>query len=145
VKRIICVGNSLLAADAAGPAVHARLAATPLPEGVALCDGGLAGLDLLREVDGAERIVFVDTVTGFAGPGEVVSVDRETAVLRTAPTYDHGAGLVYLLRLLPALLGPALPPIHLVGVELPAGEAAFEEAARRALELCGTAAAGGAP
>ena len=45
--RIICVGNRLVAADAAGPQVHDRLAGRPLPPGVELVDGGLQGLDLL--------------------------------------------------------------------------------------------------
>lgn len=137
MKEVICVGSSLVEGDGAGMKVHARLVARPLPAGVAVRDGGLAGIDLVRHVEGSEAVVFVDTVEGFAGPGEVVVLDGKEVASRAAPGYDHGAGLPYLLRLLPALLGPDLPPIHVVGVELPASDGAFDEAARRALALCG--------
>lgn len=133
--RIVCVGNAFVPGDDLGPRVHAALAGAPLPEGVELVDGGLGGLGLLRELDGARQVVFVDAVGGFGEPGAPVELRGAQAL--GAPGYGHGAGLAYLLHLLEArpevCSGGRVPGWVLVGVEGPADSAAVADSAARAL------------
>ncbi len=136
LSRIICVGNRLRDSDAAGPRVHDRLAASPLPAGVELVDGGLGGLDLARFVAGADRVVFVDSVAGFsASGGGVLVLSAEEIAAEASDRLDHAAGLPYLLRALPLLGQPRLPAIAVVGVEGEAPEGIIDEAAATALRL----------
>ena len=72
MKRIICIGNCYTPDDAAGPKVYDRLLQCALPNDIEVIDGGLAGLNLLRFIDNAERVVFVDNVSGFGQPNEIV-------------------------------------------------------------------------
>ncbi len=133
--RIICIGNRLAAEDQAGPRVFDRLGAAPLPPAVELADGGLAGIDLARLVEGVERVVFVDSVAGFGRPGRVVVLSAAEVAAEAEAGFGHGAGLPYLLRMLPVLLDGPLPEVAVVGVEGAAGDAAVEAAAGRSLAL----------
>jgi hydrogenase maturation protease len=149
VSRIICVGSRLSDSDAAGPRVHDRLAASALPEGVELVDGGLAGLDLARFVAGARRVVFVDAVRGFSPasrPSAVVVLEAREVAAEAPARFDHAAGLPYLLRALEATAPERAVRIDVVGVEGEADETLVREAAATALRLAlgGRAAAGGA-
>jgi hydrogenase maturation protease len=132
---VICVGNAFASLDDAGPRVYDVLAASPRPAGLRIVDGGLGGLDLLRFVEGAERVVFVDAVRGFAAPGDVVQLDAAQGGRAALEGYDHAAGLAYLLRALPHVLEGEAPEIALVGIEAPAREGSIEEAAEMALAL----------
>ena len=139
MKRIICVGNRLIAQDRGGPAVFDRLADETLPDGVELIDGGLGGLDLLRFVEGAERVVFVDCVAGSGTHDGVVVLDRETAASCCDEThFHHGAGLPYLLRILPRVIDGEVPPISVVGVDVQSDPRAIERAATMCLRLVAT-------
>jgi len=134
-RRIICVGNRYVPRDAAGPHVLEHLARCELPEGVELIDGGLAGLDLLRFVDGAERVVFVDALdTEDQAAGVQVTSPAELSGA-APPAYGHGAGLAYLLAVLPEVCDRPLPPVHVVGVAGPAGARVIRDAADTALRL----------
>jgi len=133
-SRIICVGSRFFAADAAGPRVHDRLSAQALPQGVELVDGGVAGLNLLHLVETAERVVFVDAVRGFAADGRVVVLDADEAAEAGGDVFDHGAGLGYLLRMLPVACD-APPPVTVVGIEGPADDEAVREAAAVAVRV----------
>ncbi|MBI3976747.1 MAG: hydrogenase maturation protease [Chloroflexi bacterium] len=135
MKRIICVGNRFIPADAAGPRVYDALVRRELPDGVQVVDGGLAGLDLLRFVEGVERVVFVDRVVGFGRPGEVVVLDAVEAAVAGGTRYDHAAGLTYLLRALPVVCEGALPDVLLVGIEGEPDEAAIAAAAALSLQV----------
>jgi len=133
--RIICIGNRLAEEDEAGPRVFDRLRGGALPPTVALADGGLAGIDLARLVEGLERVVFVDSVAGFGPPGAVVVLSVAEVAAQAEGGFGHGAGLPYLLRMLPVVLDGALPEVAVVGLEGPAGEGAVEIAARTSLAL----------
>jgi hydrogenase maturation protease len=135
MKRIVCIGNRYAPQDGAGPAVFDRLSRAPLPPDVELIDGGLGGLDLLRFVDGAERVVFVDAVAGFAAPGQVAVLSAREAAEAATGAYDHAAGLAWLLRALPLVCAEPLPEIALVGIEGEAGGAAIERAALLAIGI----------
>ncbi|MFH0947245.1 MAG: hydrogenase maturation protease [Planctomycetota bacterium] len=115
--RIICVGNRLVDEDAAGPAVHDHLRARAMPDGVELIDGGLLGLDLLRFMTGAGKVVFVDAVTGFLETDGVVVLSAGEAGARALGTYGHDGGLAYLLNVLPRVMEGDMPEVRLVGVQ----------------------------
>jgi len=120
-KRIICVGNRYFPGDDTGPKVYDFLLGVPLPPDVQLIDGGLMGLDLLRFVEDAERVVFVDSVSGFGRPGEIVILDGASLLKRAAAAdYGHSGGIGYLFRVLPAVCEGQIPDIVLIGVERPA-------------------------
>ncbi len=141
MRRIICVGNRYVPGDDAGPRVHDHLLSTGYPADIEVYDGGLAGLDLALLVDGAERVVFVDQVQGFADPGEVVELTAAQVLARCdgdeapgAARFEHASGLPYLLRCLPHACDA--PPdgtedVLLVGVEgsAPQAETIAEAAA----------------
>ncbi len=116
-KKIICVGNRLLPTDCAGPMVYDYLATRPLPIDTEIIDGGLGGLDLLPFVEGAGKVVFVDTISGFATAKELLVLGLEDLINNTVcNNLNHGNGLIYLLHVLPKLLQEKLPKIFLVGI-----------------------------
>ncbi|MBI4967465.1 MAG: hydrogenase maturation protease [Rhodospirillales bacterium] len=131
---IICVGNALIPGDDLGHRVYEFLAGQAIPGGVVVIDGGLKGIDLLPLVEGRKRVVFVDAVAGFGPPGEVVILDRETAASGAGP-YDHGAGLPYLLRLLPFVCETPVPECLVVGAEGPAHPSVVRATATASLEV----------
>jgi hydrogenase maturation protease len=121
VKRhIICIGNRFVPKDAAGTAVFDRLQEMhPLPAGIEIIDGGMAGLNLLPLLEQGGRVVFVDAVNGFSGPGEIVLLDHQEIVGSLGDShFDHSAGLAYVLTVLPQVYDGDLPEeIILVGLE----------------------------
>ncbi|MCK5680756.1 hydrogenase maturation protease [bacterium] len=141
--KIICIGNRLKAQDAAALHIHDLLQNQSLPKTINLIEGGLAGLNLLPLLEDGGRIVFVDTVSGFAEPGKTVVLSAKQVVDTLATEYyDHTAGLPYLLAALPLVCDGAMPDeILLLGIEdysqnEPANEdSLLLEAASIALEL----------
>ena len=68
---ILGVGNILLKDEGVGVHVVKRLLEMDLPVHVEVLDGGTAGLDLVDEIEGREKVVFVDTVKAGGPPGSV--------------------------------------------------------------------------
>jgi hydrogenase maturation protease len=135
IRRIICIGNSLVGQDTAGPAVYEHLQGIELPAGVEVSEGGMSGLSLLPYLEQGGRVIFVDTVSGFAPPGTVVVLDQQ-AVINTLDEghYDHNAGLPYLLSVLPRVCEGELPEeIVLVGVEAEFDTSIIKKAAELSL------------
>lgn len=138
---VLAIGNPILGDDAAGPAIADRLRGS-VPE--RLFDGGVAGLELVPEIVGLDRLLVLDAVAGEI-PGEVVVLrDGEVpARLRTALS-PHQLGLIDLLGLA-ALSGGAPRHVTVVGVvagtvELGVGltepvAGAIDAAARTAREI----------
>lgn len=60
---ILGIGNPLMADDGAGIQVVDRLRQEKLPDDVQLRDGGTAGLALVSEMEGIERLILVDCAT----------------------------------------------------------------------------------
>ena len=135
MKRIICIGNRYDPRDAAGPMVHDLLVQRELPPDVEVIDGGLAGLNLLRHVDGAERVVFVDAVSSCDVPYRVVLLDVDDAARQAGTKFDHSAGLAYLLRVLPQVCDGAIPEVLLVGIQGAADQGAIAAAADLSLTV----------
>lgn len=136
--RIICIGNRYIQEDAAGLAVFAELEKMhPLPRHIELIEGGLAGLNLLPLLEQGGRVVFVDSVRGFTQPGEIILLDcRDGVPTDDAGHFDHGAGLAYLLAVLPRVCDGELPKeIALVGLEGQCTGKTIERAARLSLGI----------
>lgn len=137
IGYIICIGNRFVAADAAGLSVFDRLQEMVLPPGVEVVEGGLAGLNLLPLLEKGGRVVFVDAVRGFAGPGEVVLLsEQEIMGIESEAHYDHGAGLPYVLAVLPQVADGRLPEeISLVGLEGDYSMETIDRAARLSIAV----------
>jgi len=131
---IICLGNRFVAGDDIGCRVFDHLAGLATPPDVEVIDGGLCGIDLLALVEGKRRVVFADAVAGMAEPGVIVVLNR-AAVADCAGRYGHGAGLPYLLQLLPQVCRPPLPEIALVGAEGEADAWTVRTLAERCMEI----------
>ncbi len=128
-KRIVCVGNRYKPEDSAGPLVYEKFVNDELPENIELIDGGLAGLNLLRFMHGADRVVFIDAVNGFKPSGGVIVLDAEDASRHADTAFGHSAGLSYFLRVLPEVHDGKLPEIFVVGIEgTPDSDKIFEAA-----------------
>ena len=132
MRRIVCIGSRLVAEDAAGPAVYDLLSSRPLPDGVEVIDGGLGGLSLLRTADGAEGLVFVDAVSGFGAPGEVLLLSAQDVAAEATPD-GHDGGLPFLLALLPRASDVPPGEVAVVGLEAPWDDDAVGRAASLAV------------
>jgi hydrogenase maturation protease len=116
-KKIICVGNRYQPGDSAGPLVYEQLVNNAITRDIELIDGGLAGLNLFRFMQGADRVVFIDAVNGFRPFGGVIVLDAEDASRHADTVFGHSAGLSYFLRVLPEVHDGKLPEIFVVGIE----------------------------
>jgi hydrogenase maturation protease len=132
---IICIGNRLIPEDAAGPAVFDRLQKTTLPVGVDVVEGGLAGLNLLPLLEQGGCVIFVDSVSGFAGEGTLVVLDQMDVIQSLSSVhYGHGAGLPYLLSVLPGVCDGQMPEeIVLIGMEGVLSDSMIDRAAEFAI------------
>lgn len=137
-SSIICIGNHFVREDSAGLAVLAVLQEMqPFPGETALVEGGLTGLNLLPLLEQGGRVVFVDAVCGFTQPGEIVLLDYQD-IIRSSDElhFDHGAGLAYLLAVLPKVCdGPLPEEIVLVGLEGKCTTETVERAARLSVTI----------
>lgn len=131
--RIICIGNRYEESDAAGPLAYDLLAERELPEGVALVDGGLSGLNLLGLVQECTRVIFIDSVEGIGKPGEVKLIRNAAEAFDRPERHEHGTGLSYLLAMLDQLVEGEAPEVLVIGVEPPFSEAAIWRAAEMSL------------
>jgi len=115
---VIGLGNPLRGDDGIGPRVVAELHRRGLPEGIEAMDGGTGGLDLLRVMEGWDRVVVVDAADMGETPGRFVRFTPDEARLVETPDRLslHHAGLAEVIRLAQALDHP-LPPIVVFGVQ----------------------------
>jgi hydrogenase maturation protease len=134
-KRIICVGNRYKPEDSAGPMVYDQLMSSRLPGDIEVIDGGLAGLNLLRFMHGAERVVFIDAVNGFKPFGGVIVLDAKDASRHADTIFGHSSGLAYCLRVFPEVHDGELPEIFVVGIEGTTDPEKILKAAEMGLEI----------
>ena len=104
-----------------------------LPGGVELIDGGLAGLDLIRFIEGANRVVFVDSIIDFEFPGKLNIFSASEIAELAGNEFGHDAGLPYLLKILPQVIDGEIPEIILLGIEGIPNHEILEKAANLAL------------
>lgn len=107
-----------------------------LPAAVQLVDGGLAGINLIRFVENAARVIFVDTVSGFAPDQEILILDlAEVTEATTCSSLGHDDGLLYLLHSLPEVLSNKMPEIYFVGIQGAPRTQLIHQAAETSLQL----------
>ena len=115
---VLGIGNVLLQDEGVGiHALNEIRRRFELDEGVELLDGGTAGVELLRYLDGREHVVVIDAIAAGHPPGTVFRVAGEdvprTFHQRISP---HQIGLSDVLAT--ALITDALPAeIVMFGVE----------------------------
>ena len=91
---IACIGNGLVADDAAGGVVCEALRAIGVPQGVRLEHLGTGGLSLLDCLDGESTLIVVDAVQLGAAPGTVHVLDwADVPTSRGAAVSAHGIGV----------------------------------------------------
>ncbi len=141
---VLCLGNALRRDDAVALRVADALEAAP-EAGVAVRRSAKAGLYLLDEMEGFERVVVVDAVrTGAHAPGAVLSFPLEDLHTPGGPS-PHAIGLPSAVSRARAAGAPVPSRIHVVAVEVvdldtvgegltPEVEAAVAPAARAARE-----------
>lgn len=116
---VVCIGNELVADDAIGHEVHARLSDMALP-GVRLEYCGVGGVALLDLLDGsAASMVVVDAVCFGAPAGTVHCLDLDALPKAGGNAISaHGIGLRETMEIGRALYPERMPGrITLVGVE----------------------------
>ncbi len=116
---VACIGNSLVADDAVGPAVYDRLAADPLPGGVRIELLGVGGLSLLDALRGERILLVVDAVRFGAPPGTIHVLDWENIPGAPGlPATAHGIGVREAIAI-GRLIGDRRVPdkVTLVGIE----------------------------
>lgn len=71
---ILGLGNLLLSDEGVGVHVARALAQRVLPPGVSVVEAGTAFLDVLPEIETADRLLLVDAMEGGGAPGSVYRV-----------------------------------------------------------------------
>ena len=136
--KIICIGNRFLTDDAAGMEVYDILQQmSPLPKEVELVEGGMAGLNLLPLLEQGGRLVFVDAVNGFAGPGQYILLTGDDLKKIDSPvSFGHEAGLAYLFSVFPKVCeGDPPEEMFVVGLEGACNALVIRQAAELSLQL----------
>ena len=113
---VLCLGNPLRRDDAVALHVARALEADP-PPGVTVTVSARAGLYLLDDMEGFERVVVVDAVqTGQHPPGTVHQLPLEALHSPAGPS-PHAIGLPSALALARASGAPVPERIELVLIE----------------------------
>ena len=114
---VIGVGNVLLRDDGVGVRVIEELSRREWPPEVELLDGGTAGLDLLYLMEGADRVILVDSLEAGDAPGSIYrfTAGELNGFVRKAALSLHQVGVLEVLELA-RVLGK-LPPTTVVGVQ----------------------------
>jgi hydrogenase maturation protease len=111
---VVCIGNQLVADDAAGYEVFCRLA--PLPGRLEYC--GVGGIDLLPLFQGETDLIVVDAVELGAAPGTVHLIPWERLPENRTQISAHGLGLRESIEIGRILYPDQVPErVTLVGIE----------------------------
>ncbi len=116
---VVCIGNSLVADDAAGYLVYESLLSANLPDDVKLILSGVGGIQLLDWLNGEDLLVVVDAVRFGAPPGTVHVLDwDELPVSPGRPVSNHGVGILEVLSIAKQLYPDRVPKhVRLIGIE----------------------------
>lgn len=111
---VVCIGNELVADDAAGCLVYERLAGI----GARLEYLGVGGVDLLGMLEGETDLIVVDAVQLGAPPGTVHVLDWEELPQCGQEISGHGIGLRESIEIGRFLFPERVPErVTLVGIE----------------------------
>lgn len=114
------IGNIFLGDDAFGVEVVGRLRARTWPEGVAIIDFGIRGLDLAYALeDGYDAVILVDSYAHGSTPGSLCVIAPNLDEIRDrapARVDAHAMDPLEVLHWVQASAGP-LPLVRIVGCE----------------------------
>lgn len=111
---VVCIGNELVADDAAGFEVYQRLA--PLPARLEYL--GVGGFDLIPLLQGEKHLVVVDAVQLGEAPGTVHVIPWRLLPEAGAEISAHGVGLKETIEIGRLLFPEQMPErVTLVGIE----------------------------
>lgn len=97
-KRVLCLGNDLLADDALGPLVARRLRQLELPD-VEVVETSETGFYLLESFLNCTSLLVVDSIVSGNFPPGTVRLLREQEVAKIPGTSPHYVGLFEALAL----------------------------------------------
>ncbi len=115
---ILGLGNPLLGDEGIGTRVIEELRGLGLPAGVAVVEGGTAGLGLISLMEGYQRVIIVDAADMGRPPGQVVRFTPSEVQFKMAeaPLSLHQIGLGEALVVAEALeMAPA--ELIIIGVQ----------------------------
>jgi hydrogenase maturation protease len=114
---ILGIGNTLMQDDGVGVCtVRAMADGYEFPSHVRLVDGGVGGLRLLSEIDGAEHLLIIDAVQGNGEPGTIYHLGPEDLSEGRGPFMSaHEIGICEVLSLAEFL--EKLPHTRILGVQ----------------------------
>lgn len=113
---VVCVGNELIADDAAGHEVYLRLVEKGFHGRVEYC--GVGGIDMLPLLNGESDLVVVDAVQLGAEPGTVHVIPWDALPPADGAVSAHGLGLRETLEICRILYPERMPErVTLVGIE----------------------------
>ncbi len=145
-KRVLCLGNELLADDALGALVAARLRAAAPPD-TEIVFSEESGLRLIDYVQGVSLLVVVDSIaSGQYAPG-TIRVLSELECKGSAGAAPHYVGLFDVLSLARSLALPVPDRVCVVAVEAadtltiggglsPAVQACIPRVVKQVLDIC---------
>lgn len=115
---VLGVGNVLLKDEGLGVrALEILKENYEFPEGVELLDGGTLGMDLLYYLEGADRLVILDAVSGGGPPGTLYRfTDEEVRAYFKRKVSAHEIGIQEVLALLDLLEKP-VKSVAVLGIE----------------------------
>jgi hydrogenase maturation protease len=111
---ILGMGNLLLCDEGVGVHVARALAQRELPPDVAVVEGGTAFLDVLPDIERADRILLIDAMEGGCAPGSVYRVPFDQCLHPEMLASLHGFDLS---RVLFMAGSKRAPEVTVFGVE----------------------------
>lgn len=130
--KIIGLGNGFRADDAAGIVVARQLLPYKSPS-VSIIDGGLAGLTLLHEMEGTDKLILIDAVSSQSEVGTLLRFTIPPQDLDTigqlawstsgSSTHDWGLGAALTLA---ETLSELPPSVVIYGIEIATVQQGFE-------------------
>lgn len=114
---VLGIGNTLMQDDGIGVyAVQALAQSYILPDHVRLVEGGVAGLRLLPEIQGADHLLIIDAVEGQGPPGTLYRLrPQDLPKGRGFFISAHEIGIAELLSM--AELSGKMPCTSIIGIQ----------------------------
>lgn len=115
---IICIGNELIADDAAGFEIYRLLQEQLTSSNVRLEFCGVGGIDMLPMLDGEDDMIVVDAVQLGYAAGTIHVISWDSLPISSSAVSAHGLGLRETIEIGNILYPEKMPKrITLVGVE----------------------------
>lgn len=117
--RVVCIGNSLVADDAAGCEVYRILTEKKVPSGMCVTLMEMAGINLLDELQGEQILIIIDAVRFGARPGTLHLLPWEEIPKTSGlPVSAHGIGVRESIEIGRILYREKMPQkVYLLGIE----------------------------